>query len=457
MSLRKRLTWTVLALLAAGLIIVPATTFAVARDFLSDSARDQLAQVAARLEPALAGGRAFAADDPLTAALGPGFIQLRDRGGEVLQTVSQGADPDLGALRLPDRGGWSFSRDGGFGPAGKAAKGWWLRASWLPDGRLLVLGMPASGFDDLGGRLTGVHTTITALALLVLGFLAYRIIRRAVRPLEEIAATAKAIGEGDLARRVEPADDRSEVGRLGLALNAAFHQRIVSEQRLRRFVADASHELRTPVAAIRGYAELFRRGAAGRPADLALTMRRIESEATRMGVLVDELLLLARLDQGRALEPAPVDLGVLAAEAVAAAHAVDPDRPLTLEVDDVVVEGDAVRLRQLMDNLLANVRRHTPKGTPATVRVSEGESVVIEVADAGPGLPAEQLDRVFERFYRVDPARSRDQGGAGLGLAIVAAVAKAHGGTATASSPPGQGARFTVTLPRADPGTRDAG
>ncbi|WP_431895699.1 sensor histidine kinase [Nonomuraea sp. bgisy101] len=457
MSLRRRLTMTVLALLAAGLIVVPLTTFAVARDFLADTARDQLAQAAGRLAPVLAGGRELSMGDPLQAALGPGLVQLRDPRGTVLQSISYGTPPDLDNLRPPGPQGWSFSRSADREPRGK---GWWLRASWLPDGRLLVLGVPASGFDDLGGRLTGVHSTITALALLVLGVFAYRIIRRSVRPLEEIAAAARAIGEGDLSRKVEPADDASEAGRLGLALNEAFRQRIVSEQRLRRFVADASHELRTPVAAIRGYAELFRRGAAGRPDDLALTMSRIESEATRMGVLVDELLLLARLDQGRAVERRPVDLGVLVAEAVAAAHAVEPDRPLTLEVDDVVIDGDAVRLRQLVDNLLANVRRHTSKGTPATVRVregGEGDSVVIEVDDAGEGIPGDQLDKVFERFYRGDPARVRDQGGAGLGLAIVAAVAHAHGGSATVSSPPGEGARFTVTLPRADPGTRGGG
>ncbi|MFC6929222.1 sensor histidine kinase [Actinomadura yumaensis] len=234
-------------------------------------------------------------------------------------------------------------------------------------------------------------------------------------------------------------------------IEAAFREREASENRLRRFIADASHELRTPVATMRGYAELFRRGAADRPGDLAKAMRRIESEAERMGLLVDEMLLLARLDQGRPLERRPVDLAVLAADAVADAGAVEPGRPLTLDAaEPVIVSGDAERLRQVLANLLANVRRHTPAGTPAAVRAAlDGDRAVIEVADQGPGLTEEQRAKVFERFYRADAARSRDHGGAGLGLSIVAAVAQAHGGTATVRSAPGEGAVFTVTLPTA--------
>jgi len=268
--------------------------------------------------------------------------------------------------------------------------------------------------------------------------------------------TAGAIAAGDLTRRVKPAESRTEIGRLGLALNsmlaqieAAFEERRASEDRLRRFVADASHELRTPLTSIRGYSELFRRGAGARPEDLAKSMRRIEAEASRMGVLVDDLLLLARLDQGRPLEREPVDVAKVATDAVDGARAIDPSRPIDLQVNGVAsVIGDEGRLRQVIDNLLDNARVHTPPGTPVGVRVSsQADEVLLSVTDNGPGLPPEAADRVFERFYRGDPARSRETGGAGLGLSIVSAIVEAHGGTVTVSSPDGTGATFEVRLP----------
>jgi two-component system OmpR family sensor kinase len=232
-------------------------------------------------------------------------------------------------------------------------------------------------------------------------------------------------------------------------IERAFTEQRAGEERLRQFVADASHELRTPLTSLRGYAELFRRGAAQRPEDLAKVMRRIEEDASRMGLLVDDLLLLARLDQGRPLDQARVELGEVASEAVESAHAVEPDRPLRLDRDpEVVVVGDRHRLRQLVDNLLANVRVHTPARAPAVVRVlARGGRAVLEVEDTGPGLRPETADRVFERFYRGDPGRSRDRGGSGLGLAIVDAIAHAHQGQAEATSRPGAGATFRVTLP----------
>lgn len=238
--------------------------------------------------------------------------------------------------------------------------------------------------------------------------------------------------------------------RLGAALNAipgrledAFTARARSEERLRRFVADASHELRTPLATVRGYTELFRRGADRRPGDRADAMHRIEEEAGRMSGLVDELLLLARLDQGRPLERAPVDMGAVAADA---AEAREPDRTWSLHVDgDVRLDGDDARLRQVLANLLANVRTHTPADAPAEVRViGRSPAVVVEVADAGPGIPEPERERVFERFHQADPARA----GAGLGLSIVAAVAEAHGGPAHTGAADGVGCLLTVTLPR---------
>jgi two-component system OmpR family sensor kinase len=232
-------------------------------------------------------------------------------------------------------------------------------------------------------------------------------------------------------------------------IESAFAERQESEDRLRRFVADASHELRTPLTSIRGYAELFRRGAATRPDDLAKAMHRIEDEAARMGVLVEELLLLARLDQGRPVERQPVDLTALARDAVADARVVEPTRPLELDTDGPVqVTGDAVRLRQVLDNLLANVRTHTPPETAAavSVRADDGHAV-LEVSDRGPGMSEDETARAFERFYRVDPSRSRHSGGVGLGLSIVSAIVTAHGGEVQVRSAPGEGATFTVTLP----------
>jgi two-component system OmpR family sensor kinase len=295
--------------------------------------------------------------------------------------------------------------------------------------------------------------------LLVLGSVAWAVVRVGLLPLDRMGHTAGAIAGGDLSHRVESTDPRTEVGRLGIALNAmldrlehAFTQREASENKLRRFLADASHELRTPLTSIRGYAELFRRGAEARPEDLARSMAAIEAEAARMGVLVDDLLLLARLDQGRPLEREPVDLGAVAAEAVEAARAIEPGRDVTLDVGgDATIEGDRGRLRQVVDNLLENARVHTPPGTPAHVRVDRDDShVVLAVADEGPGLSAEARSRVFERFYRDDGARSRETGGAGLGLAIVAAIAEAHGGgVRVVEGDPG--ATFEVRLPAPSP------
>jgi two-component system, OmpR family, sensor kinase len=236
-------------------------------------------------------------------------------------------------------------------------------------------------------------------------------------------------------------------------IEVAFAERTASEARLRRFVADAAHELRTPLTSIRGYAELFRRGASTRPDDLAKTMLRIEEGAARMGVLVEDLLLLARLDQGRPLEIEAVDLTRLAAAAVDDMRVISPDRPVVFESNGtVVVSGDELRLRQVVANLLENARTHTPPTSPVEVRVGvAGDDAVIEVQDHGPGMTPEDASRVFERFWRADPSRARTSGGAGLGLAIVAAIIGAHGGRAEVQTAPGAGATFRVWIPRTGP------
>jgi len=299
------------------------------------------------------------------------------------------------------------------------------------------------------------------LGVLVLtGGLGVALARQATRPLEEIAVTADAIAAGDMDRRVPAGRSGSETGRVARALNAmltqiqdAFGRRDATEARLRTFVADASHELSTPLTSIRGYAELFHRGLQNRPEDLAKALQRIESEATRMGLLVDELLTLASFDAGRPLARDPVDLRSIAHDAAVDLRAVDPTREVGLDAaHPVIVVGDEARLRQVAANLVSNVRRHTPAGTSVTVRAHQEDGVgLLEVADAGPGMTAEQAAKVFDRFYRVDKARSRAMGGAGLGLAIVASIAEAHGGQASVKTAEGWGTTFTVAIPLAAP------
>jgi signal transduction histidine kinase len=248
------------------------------------------------------------------------------------------------------------------------------------------------------------------------------------------------------------------VGALAASVLWAFRQRAANENRLRQFVADASHELRTPLTSIRGYAELWRAGGMRDAAELGEGMRRMEQEAQRMGLLVDDLLLLARLDQGRPLETAPLAFDRLVADAVRDARAVEPERPITLATEPAVVTGDDHRLRPVVSNLLANACVHTPPGTAVHVSVhAAGDRVRLEVADEGPGLGPEMAARVFERFYRGDPARTRARGGSGLGLSIVAAVAEAHGGRVSVETAPGAGARFVVDLPGADEDQRRLG
>jgi signal transduction histidine kinase len=321
---------------------------------------------------------------------------------------------------------------------------------------LLVVAVSLHDVDASLHHLLLVEILVACLVLLALALMGWWVVKLGLRPLQDMERTAGAIAAGDLSQRVEIIDENTEVGRLGIAMNemmqqieTAFEARAASEARLRRFVGDASHELRTPLTSIRGYAELFRRGAADRPEDLAKAMRRIEEEADRMGVLVDDLLLLARLDQGRPLERQPVDLTVITRDAVDDARTVAPERPIDFSPNgSVFVPGDEVRLRQVLGNLLQNVRRHTPPETPVHVRVyGDDIEAVIEVADEGPGMSADDASRVFERFWRSDPSRARTSGGAGLGLAIVAAIADAHGGRAEVQTAPGEGATFRVHLP----------
>jgi signal transduction histidine kinase len=351
---------------------------------------------------------------------------------------------------------------------------WRVISGPLRGGYSVVIGTDLTHDEQALSHLILVEALAGAVVLLVLAGAAYVLVRNSLRPLREVEHTAQAIAAGDLSQRVPAGDDRTEVGRVAAAFNVMLtrietsfraqqtseEQARASEERMRRFVADASHELRTPLTSIRGFAELYRQGAAGQPDDIRRLMHRIESESERMGLLVEDLLSLARLDRQRALTITPVDLAEIAGDAVHDARAVQPDRPIGFQIDESltdvpVVLGDEARLRQVVGNLVTNALTHTPVTARVTVRVAEDRDIpdflLLQVADEGPGMAEDDARRVFERFYRADTSRTRAAGGTGLGLAIVAALVAAHGGTVHLQTAPGQGSLFTVRLPRSGP------
>jgi two-component system OmpR family sensor kinase len=366
---------------------------------------------------------------------------------------------------------------------------WRLMSRDVGDGITMIVAADLEKDDRLIGRLVAIEVIVGLIVLGVLGTAGYLLVSNSLRPLTEVERTAQAIAAGDLSQRVPAGDERTEVGRLSMALNgmlarierafraqqASEEQARASENRMRRFVADASHELRTPLTSIRGFAELYRQGAVGSPDDTRRLMERIESEGARMGLLVEDLLQLARLDQQRPLTITPVDLAEVAGDAVHDARAVQPDRPISLHLDETlsevpVVLGDEARLRQVVGNLVTNALVHTPSTARLTVTIcdepaaaeapgdgagEDGGFVVVRVTDEGPGMAAADAERVFERFYRADPSRTRAAGGTGLGLAIVAALVAAHGGMVHLETAPGRGASFTVRLPRSGPAGPD--
>ncbi|MFS0705480.1 sensor histidine kinase [Cellulomonas sp. 179-A 9B4 NHS] len=335
---------------------------------------------------------------------------------------------------------------------------------------VLSVALPLRGVDDAASSMTWILLASGGALMVIGAIVGGWAVQRSLRPLRQIEDTAAAIAAGDLSQRVPSPPTTTEVGRLGAALNGmltqieqAFAARTASEARMRRFVADASHELRTPLAAVRGYAELYRMGALTTSEQVDDTMRRIEGSARRMGSLVEDLLALARLDEGRPGRLGPVDLTVLAADAVSDLRAIDPDRPVRLETlaphAPVVVQGDEARLRQVLANLVGNAAQHTPAGTPVEVRVGPAgtdedgrATALLEVRDHGPGIAPEHAARVFERFYRVDASRTRESGGSGLGMAIVAAIVTSHDGRVGIAETPGGGTTVRVVLPVDGPG-----
>ena len=471
MSLRVRLLLASVAVALVALVVADVTTYSALRRFLVQRIDQSLEAVHADIERALTGGEPVSANAIATIAPDV-FVQVRDSSGNVLVEGSPSrSDEDDVTPVLPDQLDPGATTAGPGEPhtfftvagEGDGAPSFRVRGAELANGETLYLALPLEEVHETLGRLLRIEILVTLVAVATAAALGWWLVRLGLRPLRAVEQTAEAIAAGQLEERV-PGDDRpTEVGHLAAALNtmlgrieAAFAERDAteaelrrSEERLRRFVADASHELRTPLAAVSAYTELFERGAGSHPEDVPRAMAGIRHETARMGHLVDDLLLLARLDEGLPLERQPVDVVAVVGEAREAAAAVGPAWPVRLAAArPFEVLGDRVRLRQVMDNLLANVRAHTPPGTPTSVTVrAAGGQVVIEVADHGPGLDADEAARVFERFYRVDASRARARGGAGLGLPIVASIVKAHGGTVSVSTTDGGGATFTVRLP----------
>jgi two-component system OmpR family sensor kinase len=363
----------------------------------------------------------------------------------------------LGLDELDRRAGEPFGVDSA--PRGVRYRA--LAIQLRPGGGSVVFATPLTTVEGTIHDLVRILVLAFAVTVLAVAFLTWVVGRITIKPLEDMIDTAQAIGAGDLARRVATDQPHADGRRLAGAINAMFAQiedafaaRDRSDARLRRFVSDASHELRTPLTTIRGYAELHRRGGVD-PGDLDRVVGRIESEATRMTGLVEDLLLLARIDQGRTVEREVVDLAPIVTDAVADARAVEPDRAITLDVAStpVLVAGDAWRLHQVLGNLLDNVRVHTPPSAAVHVTLAaDAGTATIVVADDGPGMAADDARHAFDRFYRSETSRSRATGGTGLGLAIVASVVESHDGTVAVDSTPGGGSAFTVRLPVAADG-----
>ena len=464
-SLRNRLTIGVLVLSAIGFVGAGVGSQALLRDFLINQVDDQLLSVvggtADRLDQA---GIAREEDDdrparaltPLNRVPTSISVTVLDPFGNLIG----GIGGDLNSNKITDY-------VTGLLPGQVAAYGnepFTIEAPG-PDFRVATTVLPSSlgsvivaqslaDFDRTTRQIGSVLLIIGSLVLLFIAIASRQVIKVGMRPLEKIEETAEKIAAGDLSARLDNFEPDTEVGRLSTSLNTmlsriekSFDARMQSEEKLRRFVADASHELRTPLTAIRGFAELHRQGAVPEGEKTNELIARIEKESMRMGYLVEDLLMLARMDQSRELVISDVNLSELVQEAVTSAQAAGPDHVITTNISvGVATKGDADKIYQVVTNLLANARAHTPAGTTITVSTfSDGKDSFITVADNGPGLSAEDQARIFERFYRVDASRQRNsKDGSGLGLSIVDAVMRAHEGEVTVASELGKGAAFTL-------------
>jgi signal transduction histidine kinase len=476
--LRVTLVALMVVLLSAALLATGFATTSLLRNYLQQEQDDELlATVRYNQRPQL-----------VTACRQPGYSQPSSYyfacltpGSDEPVVIGEPRGPDGDALpELSEAAVERLREDGDPFTVRVDGEKWRMASGELPGGYTLVVGAALESNQKAISRLVRIELVVGFAVLVVLGAAGYGLVRNSLRPLAEVERTAQAIAGGDLSRRVPVGDERTEVGRLSLAINgmlsriesafraqqASEEQARGSEHRMRRFVADASHELRTPLTSIRGFAELYRQGAVRCEDDVARLMQRIEAEGARMGLLVEDLLLLARLDQQRPLTFAPVDLAEIAGDAVHDAKAVQPERPISLHLDESlsdvpVVIGDQSRLRQVVGNLVTNALTHTPPDARVTVTVAEApddaDVLVLRVADEGPGMATADADRAFERFYRAEASRTRGEdtiaeaGGTGLGLAIVSSLVAAHGGSVELATAPGKGAAFTVRLPRSGP------
>ena len=486
-TLRRRLVVAMVAMLALVSLVIGVVSVAILSASLMDGLDQQVTSAAERSSVVVSGGRPNGTDFSLGTPTAsdvlngpsqpPGTLALVYDGS----TVSAGYTDDTGAVVALNNdqvsqlvseldsavreGGTSvpFSVDLG-GDVGEYR----VLAETARSGALYLVGLPVASVTGTAAQLAIIITIVSLIGIVLVAFLATAIVRLALRPLQRVTATATRVselpldrGEVALVDRVPAADTdpRTEVGRVGSALNRmldhvdiALETRQASEHKVRQFVADASHELRTPLASIRGYSELTRRSGQQLPPDAIHALGRIESESVRMTGLVEDLLLLARLDEGRELEQAPVDLTSLLVDVVSDAHAAGPDHTWDLDLPEepVLAAGDGPRLHQVFANLLANARVHTDAGTRVEVALGvEGERAVVTVTDDGPGIPENLRATLFERFARGDSSRFRGTGGStGLGLAIVQAVVLAHRGEVTVDSRPGR-TSFRVVLPLA--------
>jgi two-component system OmpR family sensor kinase len=503
MPLRVRLVLLILGLLAMALVVTGIAGPALLRRYLVQRVDIQLAQTVGPAAGDCSSGDTRDENPHGAALLNGYYTQCFDRFG---QTVGEPyyrkpyLEADNAAQSLPnlpvlDPTAVKARLNQPFTVSGQNGGADWevliafpqqpFRAGDPPPAPVLVA-LSLDETDRIVNQLVLLEVIVAAMVLVLVALLAYVLIRSSLRPLVKVEQTAEAIAAGDLTRRVPETDPRTEVGGLAQALNVmlgqietAFEERRLSEEsarsseaRMRRFIADASHELRTPLTSIRGFAELYRQNGGDDP-EVNRIIERIEHHATRMGLLVEDLLLLARMDQQRPVERKPVDLLALATDAVIDARVTAPDHVLRLkagaaaatgqaggvhgylpdgveddDADAPVVLGDSIRLRQVVGNLVTNALIHTPPGTEVTVTVwTESDNAILEVADDGPGMKPDDATRVFERFYRSDPSRTRTAGGSGLGLSIVAALVRAHDGEVTLSTVDGEGATFRVRLP----------
>lgn len=469
MSLRTRMVVLIVVALVLGLTFSTVAATTLLRGYLVDQVDRQLLLTASAAQ---AGERDIAALTASSALPSEYYFEVQSADGQRTRVIyDRRSTASWGAPVIPDVQQGSALLDGEpFTVEGQRSIGlimgaqdttWRAVAVPLDDGYAgtLVVALPLADVHAISGQLVKI-LVLTCLAIALLGgLLSSLAVRRSLRPLSAIEATSRAIADGDMSQRIPPIPASTEVGSVAASLNVmlgkieeSFAVQQASEARMRRFVSDASHELRTPLVTIRGYAELFRMGALGDQEQVAAAMARIEGSAVQMGALVEDLLSLARLDEGRPLARDEVDLTAAARDALADLAAVAPDRPTALVPDGAgpaLVVGDPARLRQVLTNLVGNAATHTPAGTPVEIAVlPEADAVVVEVRDHGPGIPAEHRELVFERFHRVDPSRNSSSGGSGLGMAIVQSIVSAHGGTVRVDETPGGGATIVLRLPR---------